>query len=102
MENTRMASIYRVWGRDKVMGDTVYLPCLIQWIRDEKITGNQWIYSDSDDRWSKAADLPELQAIFRTAPQGAPAGGPKGNRSQRSLGVKPETLRRMKCFAGMD
>jgi len=102
MENAGKAAIYRVWGRDKIAHGAVDLSGLVQWIRDEKVTGDQWIYSEFDDRWRKAADFPELQAMFRTPPRSAPPGTAKAGRSGRSLGVKPEALRRMKCFASMD
>jgi len=102
MKNARKASIYRVWGRDKVVSRAVDLAGLVRWIADENVTGDQWIYSESDDCWRKAADFPELEVMFRTPPKGAPPGRAKTDRSGRSLGVKPEALRRMKCFAGLD
>lgn len=102
MGNAEKASSYRVWGTDKVLYGAVDLSGLAQWIKDEKVTGDQWIYSESDDRWRKAADCPELQAMFRSQLQGgSPRTAAAGSRG-RVLGVKPEALRRMKAFAGMD
>src|SRR5947207_2002398 len=98
MESAAKTSTYRVWGMDSVVYGAVDLPGLIQWIRDERVKADQWIYVEHDNRWQKAADLPELQTTLRSKPQTAAAPGKGG----RSLGVKPETLRRMKGFSGLD
>jgi cyclic nucleotide-binding protein len=102
MENAESASSYRVWGRDKVLYEAVDLSGLVQWIKDQKVTGDHWIYSEPDDRWRKAADFPELQAMFRSQPQGGPPGTAVAGSRGRGLGLKPEALRRMKGFADMN
>jgi len=71
---------------------------LVQWIREDRVTADQWIYVEHDNRWQQAADLPELQASLRSKPQTAGVAG----KGARSLGVKSEALRRMKVFAGLD
>ncbi len=93
---------YRVWGMDGVVYGAVDLPGLIQWIRDERVTAEQWVFAEHDNRWQKAADWPELQATLRSKPQGGVTGATAVGKGGRSLGVKPEALRRMKCFAHMD
>jgi len=98
MENAAKISTYRVWGMDSVVYGAVDLPGLVQWIRDERVTADQWIFAEHDNRWQKAADLPELQATLRSKPQGSAAVG----MGARKLGVKPEALRRMKVFSGLD
>jgi hypothetical protein len=102
MESAKKVPTYWVWGRDKVVYGAVDLSGLVQWIKDEKVTADHWIYSESDERWRKAADLPELQATLRSKPQGGVSSTAAVGKSGRSLGVKPETLRRMKGFADMD
>jgi hypothetical protein len=100
MENAAKNSTYRVWGTDSVVYGAVDLAGLVQWIRDERLTADQWIFAERENRWLKAADLPELQATLRSKPQGSAAGAV--GVGARRLGVKPEALRRMKVFAGLD
>src|SRR2546426_10368963 len=102
MENAAKISSYRVWGMDSVVYGAVDLPGLVQWIRDERVTADQWIFAEHDNRWQKAADLPELQATLRSKPQEGVAGAAAGGKGGRSLGVKPEALRRVKVFSGLD
>ena len=102
MKNAARNSMYRVWGMDSVVYGAVDLTGLVQWIRDERVTAEQWIFAEHDNRWQKAADLPELQATLRSKPEGGVTGPAAVGKGGRSLGVKPEALRRMKCFASMD
>jgi len=102
MENAAKISTYRVWGIDSVVYGAVDLPGLVQWIKDERVTADQWVFAEHDNRWQKAADLPELQATLRSKPQGSVAGVATAGMGARKLGVKPETLRRMKVFSGLD
>src|SRR5262245_10038376 len=102
MKNAAKIPMYRVWGMDSVASGSVDLPGLIQLIRDKLLTADQWIFAEQDNRWQKAADLPELQATFRSKPQGGVTDPTVVGKGGQSLGVKPEALRRMKCFASMD
>ena len=102
MKNAAKIPTYRVWGMDSVVYGAVDLPGLIQWIRDERVTAEQWVFAEHDNRWQKAADWPERQAALRSKPPGGVTGAAAVGKGGRSLGVKPEALRRMKCFANMD
>ncbi len=102
MKNAAKIPTYRVWGKDSVVYGAVDLPGLIQWIRDERLTADQWVFTEHDNRWLKAADLPELQATLHSKPPGGVTGAAAVGKGGRSLGAKPEALRRMKCFAHMD
>ena len=102
MKNAAKVPTYRVWGMDGVVYGAVDLPGLIQWIRDERVTPDQWVFTEHDNRWLKTADLPELQAAWRSKPPGGVTGAAAVAKGGRSLGAKPEALRRMKCFAHMD
>ena len=59
---------------DGVVYGAVDLPGLIQWIRDERVTAEQWVFAEHDNRWQKAADWPELQATLRSKPKGGVTG----------------------------
>jgi len=102
MKNAAKIPTYRVWGMDGVVYGAVDLPGLIQWIKDERVTPDQWVFTEHDNRWLKTVDLPELQATLRSKPPGGDSGAVAVGKGGRSLGVKPEALRRMKCFAHMD
>src|SRR5262245_56301205 len=102
MESVGKVSTYRVWGMGNTVHDAMELSDLAQWIHDERVTADQWVFSELDNRWQKAADLPELRALFHAKPHRANAGTPLTGRTGNGLGVKPEALRRMKSFAGMD
>lgn len=93
---------YRVWGMDNVAHGAVELSALAQWINDERLTADHWVFSEPDNRWQKAADFPELRALFPSKPHNARTGTATAVRTGNSLGVKPEALRRMKSFDGMD
>src|SRR5205814_10453231 len=102
MESARKVPTYRVWGMDNVVYGAMELSGLAQWIHDERITADHWVFSESDNRWQKAADFPELRALFGSQPHPARAGTAMAVPPGNCLGVKPEVLRRMKSFAGMD
>jgi len=92
---------FKIWAVDNIVYGPVELPLLVSWVKEERVTRETWIYSESSDTWQKACKVPELQMFFRAA--GAASAGP-GSETQfvRALGVKPGVLRRVKIFAGMD
>ena len=102
MERAENVARYHVWGTDHVMYAAVPLSGLIQWIKDERVTAAHWIFVEPENRWEQAADITELQALFRAKPQPGLAGNAAAVRIWDNLGVKPEALRRMKGFAGLD
>jgi hypothetical protein len=102
MESASKVPNYRVWGMDNTVHGAMELSGLAQWVNDERITADQWVFSESDNRWQKAADFPELQALFRSRPHTARTGSTTAARSGSSPVARPEALRRMKSFVGMD
>ena len=102
MESTSKFPTYRVWGVDNVVYGAMEMSSLVQWIHDERLKADHWVFSEPDNRWQKAADFPELRTLFHSKPHTAQAGTAPTGRNGNSLGVKPEALRRMKSFEGMD
>src|SRR6188768_1705018 len=51
---------FKVWGPDNVVHGPVELPELVTWVQGKRITADTWIFSEKDDKWSKAAQLSEL------------------------------------------
>src|SRR5205807_648692 len=85
---------YSLWGADNVVYGPVELPTLISWIKDERVTGDTWIFDGQNDRWRKAPHLPELQLFFKkkSASGAAEAAGD-------GKVLKPGMLRRVKILA---
>jgi hypothetical protein len=86
---------------DNVVYGPVELPVLVEWIKDERVTADTWVFCENTGGWHKAAEVPELQMFFRkrAANQESDAGGQPF--SPLGPGVKPGTLRRVKILADM-
>jgi len=63
---------YCIWAADNVVYGPVELPTLVNWIKDERVLAETWIFDQQNDRWRKAAQLPELQIFFRKNQPAAP------------------------------
>lgn len=98
MENNAASSFYRIWGADREPYGPVALPTLIEWINEERVTPDSWIYIEAKDQWRKASELSELTGLF--ASRHSPAEGEASGITV--FGVKPGSLRRIKIFAEMD
>ena len=92
---------YKIWGIDDVIYGPVDLPVLTTWVQEERVTAETWIYSESKDRWQKAAKVEEIASFFER-------NGPRKTQAAydteliaKSPGLKPGTLRRIKVFAGL-
>ncbi len=93
---------YRIWAVDNNVYGPVELPTLVGWIKDERVTAATWVYSEQEDAWRKAAEVPELQMFFRSkGPAGKSAPAPTRTGELTIAGLKPGTLRRIKVFGDM-
>ncbi len=92
---------YRIWGVDNVVYGPVDLPILGDWIHDERVTPDTWIFSERGDAWQKAGSTPELKIFFsRRSASGAV--DTTLTASPLVPGVKPGALRRVKILAEMN
>ena len=92
---------FRIWAVDNVVYGPVELPVLVNWVKEERVTAETWVFSERDGGWQKAAAVPELRMFFQgKAPIGAAAGplspGPGPN---AGAPLRPGVLRRVKIFA---
>ena len=60
-----MASIatdtgFIVWGMDQTAYGPVELPTLVSWVKDERVTGDTWIYDARNSSWQKASQVAPL------------------------------------------
>ncbi|SRR6266536_2958561 len=95
-----VAPQYRVWGQDNVAYGPVELTVLTNWVLEERVRAETWVFSEENQVWLQAAQMPELTIFFERRSAGA--GGPTGGSNARMAGIKPGSLRRIKILAGME
>jgi hypothetical protein len=81
---------YFIWGIDDSPYGPVELPTLVNWIKDERVLADTWVFTRRDSTWQKAADITELKMFFGkkfTKPTGA--------------GISTGSLRRIKILADL-
>jgi hypothetical protein len=49
---------YIVWGIDQTAYGPVELPTLVNWVKDERVTADTWIYAARNACWQKAVEVP--------------------------------------------
>ena len=83
-------STYIVWGADETPYGPVDFPALVDWVKEERIVADSWIYARATAAWVRASLLPELKDHFTTL---AAVDRPL------TSGFRPGTLRRIKILA---
>jgi CRP-like cAMP-binding protein len=91
---------FKILGSDDVIYGPVELPQLVNWVQEDRVQGDTWVYRSNEDGWRKAADVSELKMFFRDQKPRAVAGYDT-ELQNRAPGLKPGTLRRIKVFAGL-
>lgn len=86
---------YFIWGADDSPYGPVPLPLLIDWIKDDRVIGDTWVYARPAGTWQRASDLPELKDYFGVEVDLGPM---PPSRSPLS----PGSLRRIKILAGLN
>ena len=94
MEAQASENIYFIWGVDDSPYGPVELPVLIDWIRDERVVPETWIFSRSAANWIRASELPELKNNFTLKFTSVPE-------TTHRVGIKPGSLRRIKILADL-
>jgi CRP-like cAMP-binding protein len=95
MELQENMNEFFIWGIDDSPYGPVELPVLIDWISDERVLADTWIFARRDGSWRRAAEIPGLQAYFSQAiiPNSAAASG---------AGIAPGSLRRIKILSQLN
>lgn len=83
---------FYTWGIDQAAYGPIELPTLVNWIKDERVFADTWIFLEHEVTWRRAGDMPELQMFFRKKTGGA-AVAP----GSLSAGA----MRRVKILAGL-
>jgi CRP-like cAMP-binding protein len=73
----------------------VELPVLIDWISDDRVLADTWVFARRDGSWQRAAEIPGLQAYFSQTiiPDSAASSG---------AGIAPGSLRRIKILSQLN
>ncbi len=95
MEPDDDAPRYRVWGVDNVAYGPVELPSLTNWVLDQRVTADTWVFVEENSTWHKASQIPELTIFFERRPATA---GPVA----KPTGIKAASLRRISILAAME
>jgi len=91
---------YRVWGLDSVAYGPVELPVLTNWVLDERVAADTWVFAEENHIWLRAAQLPELTIFFERR-SNATGATPAGSIA-RPERIKIGSLRRIKILADME
>jgi hypothetical protein len=84
---------YFIWGDDESPYGPVPLTMLVDWIADERVVPETWVFSRTDNQWLKAGEMAELKEYFGVTVFEAATLAPMQN------GLKPGMLRRIKILA---
>lgn len=83
---------FKILGADGLLYGPVDRSTLMEWAKDERVTPASWIYCEQADRWSKAAEIPELAGQF---------GQSTAADTHFFGGIKPGSLRRVRILADL-
>jgi CRP-like cAMP-binding protein len=98
MLQTEAANDFIIWGIDNAPYGPVELPLLAEWVKDERVLKDTWVFARRNGRWQHASDLPELEPFFARETFGQTA--PRPVRAA-PVGIKPGSLRRIKILAAL-
>ena len=99
MDQAAQEISFKIWAVDDVVYGPVDLPTLAEWVRDERVLGDTWVFSCHENKWSPAGVMKELRAVFNAVqPGGAGAGATP---APLIAGIKPGALRRVKILGEM-
>jgi CRP-like cAMP-binding protein len=94
MESPATLNDYFIWGIDDAPYGPVPLPILVDWIKDERVLRDTWVFAHGHGVWQKASDFTELKDYFKPESDHLFATPTPGR-------FKPGELRRIKILAEM-
>ncbi len=100
METADDAPRYYVWGLDNVAYGPVELPLLTNWVLDERVIADTWVFGKGNEAWLKAGQMEELTIFFERGSRRDRGGA--GRSAARLSGIKIGSLRRIKLLAGLE
>jgi CRP-like cAMP-binding protein len=94
MEPQASVNDYFIWGIDDSPYGPVPLPVLIDWISDERVMPETWIFTRSGGTWQQALEMAQLKDHFTAQTESVSA-------TSTAVRLKPGALRRIKILADM-
>jgi len=94
MELPASPNHYFIWGIDDSPYGPVELSVLIDWINDDRVTPETWIFTRGSSVWQKASDISELKDCFKPDSDTIFA-------KPSAVPFKPGALRRIKILADL-
>ena len=94
MDAQEFGTTYFIWGVDDSAYGPVELPVLMDWIVDERVVPETWVFSRSGGNWQRALEIPELKSHFDLKLTALPE-------ATARVGIKPGSLRRIKILADL-
>ena len=87
-----------IWAVDDVVYGPVDLPTIVEWVKDERVLGETWVFVEARDAWQKASQVAELAPYFY---QVSGDGTRPAQVGPLIAGIKPGQLRRVKILSEM-
>ena len=94
MSEDKAVNDYIIWGIDDAAYGPVQLPVLGDWVMDERVLKETWVFARHGGTWQRAEEMAELKNFFTSK---ATARSPLA----KPVGIKPGSLRRVKILAGL-
>jgi hypothetical protein len=95
------ANFYFIWGVDDTPYGPVELSTLIDWIKDERVLPETWVFSRNAAKWQLASDFTELRNNFAVKVIASPLAELSAEKPSQK-GFKPGMLRRIKILAELN
>jgi hypothetical protein len=97
VEQAAQEASFKIWAVDDVVYGPVDSATLTEWVRDERVLADTWVYSCHENKWTPAGQMKELRTTFTAVQPGgaAPVAAPL------IAGIRPGALRRVKILGDM-
>ena len=93
MQGEPTETVYFIWGIDESSYGPVDLGTLVNWIKDERVLPDTWVFARGAGSWRPAGEIPEIKIFFsRNTTTTATSGTAQS-------GMTPGALRRIKILA---
>ncbi|HTH47770.1 MAG TPA: cyclic nucleotide-binding domain-containing protein [Candidatus Limnocylindria bacterium] len=90
---------FKVLALDDICYGPVDLAALAQWVKDERVVADSWVFCLTERRWLMASQLPELGELFD--PPTEPDADSGENPEAAKAAIRPGTLRRMRVLSDL-
>ncbi len=98
MDQTPQEVGYKIWAVDDVVYGPVDMPTLVEWVKDERVLTETWVFTCHENKWNQAGQMGELRTVFNAVlPGSVPV-----SHAPLIAGIRPGALRRVKILGEMN